>query len=80
MPKIISAGQLPGERLYRMTCSNCGTLFEALQKELQRTDSRDQRDAGLMEIKCPLLGCHNKVIAGRSEMVVPVKRPPQPRS
>ncbi|QFZ84610.1 hypothetical protein GFK26_18455 [Variovorax paradoxus] len=71
MPRIITKGQLPGERLYRLNCSNCGTVFECLQKELTRYDSQDQRDAGLMQATCPLEGCGNKIFAGRSHLVQP---------
>ncbi len=74
--KIITRGILPGERLYRLNCSNCNTIFECLQKELTPFDSRDERDYGKMEITCPLEGCGTKVIAGRAHLVPEPGVPP----
>jgi RNase P subunit RPR2 len=50
--KIITKGQIPGERIHRATCNHCGTVFEFSQKEA--TIQSDQRDGDYMTILCPL--------------------------
>ncbi|QBQ74744.1 hypothetical protein BcepSauron_364 [Burkholderia phage BcepSauron] len=58
MPEIISAGQLPGNKRYEATCSNCRTRFSFLQKEAQH--GYDRNDSYL-SIRCPLAGCGHMV-------------------
>lgn len=69
MPEIIKQGRLPGDRHYRMTCMNCATVFEFAHKETKAYDSRDQRDAGLRSIACPLPGCANECLVGRAHEI-----------
>ena len=33
--KIIYRGTMPGERKYTGTCLNCGSMYEAVEKELR---------------------------------------------
>lgn len=50
--KIIQRGEIPEEKEYRHTCWKCCTIFEFQRKEAKT--SKDQRDAGWMEIDCPV--------------------------
>ena len=52
--KIIRQGKLPEERVYRIECSRCDTLFEFQRKEA--TFYSDQRDGDRLEIDCPHCG------------------------
>ena len=49
--KIIKQGQLPQNKRYRSTCSNCGTRFEFKAGEAKFIS--DQCDGGCYEVKCP---------------------------
>jgi hypothetical protein len=69
MPKVIKQGQLPGDRHYRMTCMNCGTVFEFAHKETKAYESRDQRDSHLRTIACPLPGCAKECLVGPAHEV-----------
>jgi uncharacterized protein with PIN domain len=50
--KIIKQGELPEEKEYSATCSNCKTEFEFLRKEGKV--HFDQRDGNSVVVKCPL--------------------------
>ena len=50
--KIITKGQIPEERMYRVVCRNCHTVFEFQYKEAQEVF--DQRDGNYLKIPCPL--------------------------
>lgn len=53
--KIIKRGILPDEKDFRGTCSVCGTIAEAKQKELKVRS--DQRDGDTASATCPI--CKN---------------------
>lgn len=53
--KIIKEGNLPSERKFTATCSNCKCHFEFLAKEAEYRS--DQRDGDFYEVKCPQSGC-----------------------
>ena len=50
--KIIHRGTIPGERVYKSTCTNCKTVCEYLLKEA--TIVYDQRDGNYVTIACPV--------------------------
>jgi hypothetical protein len=55
--EIIRKGELPGEKIYETTCTNCKTRFRFKKKEARF--SSDQRDGNALIIRCPLEGCNN---------------------
>jgi hypothetical protein len=57
--RIISPGQLPEEKLFKGTCSNCKTVFEC--KRSEGKFSSDQRDGSMLEVTCPF--CNKKAWA-----------------
>lgn len=68
MVKIISPGKLPGERVYRATCSYCHCHFEFFAKEAQYTS--DQREGDAYKIACPTEGCGRPVYVDACKPVV----------
>ena len=50
--RIIKQGLIPEEVVYKITCGNCETFFEFLQKEGKFCD--DQRDGAFVQINCPV--------------------------
>jgi RNase P subunit RPR2 len=54
--KILKRGIIPAERIWRGTCQNCKSEFEALEKELKIT--HDQRDGDYASAKCEVCGHH----------------------
>lgn len=50
--KIIKKGVKMCDRLYKMECGDCGTVFEFKEKEGKVV--YDQRDGDYIEIKCPV--------------------------
>lgn len=55
--RIIKAGKLPEEKVYRRNCHYCGTLFEFKQNEGKITYS--QREGDFITTECPF--CHKNV-------------------
>ena len=55
--KIIKRGKKSEERVYRVTCDDCGTVFEFKRAEAEYVS--DQRDGDALTVKCPL--CKRKV-------------------
>jgi hypothetical protein len=66
MPEIITPGQLPSEKTYTVTCSNCRTMFKFKQGEA-RYNNGDQRDGDYLTINCPLPGCGKTVTKSVSQ-------------
>jgi len=52
--KIITPGNLPEEKIYKTTCSNCKCVFEFAKKE--GSIHSDQREGSWIEISCPFCG------------------------
>jgi hypothetical protein len=77
--EIITKGQLPSERLYMKTCTNCRTLFRFKASDTEPDKSGDPRDAHLRHIVCPLPGCKTMLPVGESDRVMPVDRRIEPR-
>ena len=50
--KIIKRGKKPEERVYRVTCEYCETVFEFVKKEAKYVS--DERDGDALEVKCPV--------------------------
>lgn len=59
MVDIIEKGELPGEKLYETTCSNCKTRFRFKKDEAKV--NYDQREGDYLSIACPLTGCNKTV-------------------
>ena len=57
--KILQEGKLPVERIYKLHCNRCSTIFEFQQKEAKYVS--DQRDGDFLEITCPLADCNKKL-------------------
>ncbi len=53
---IVKSGTLPGGQKAEMTCTNCGCVFIAEQKEFSFIS--DQRDGDFWRIQCPHSGCN----------------------
>lgn len=55
--KIIERGPNPVEKLYRIKCRQCSTIFEFERHEA--TTTRDSRDGDFVSIPCPVCktGC-----------------------
>lgn len=53
--KIITEGALAAEKIYRQTCTSCGTIYEYARKEARY--SSDQRDGDALVTDCPMPGC-----------------------
>ena len=59
--KIIKRGELPQEKVHRLTCSDCKTVFECTQEELKyEYDPREPN--ATYYIECPV--CNKYVWAG----------------
>lgn len=52
--KIITRGRLPETRIWRGTCSHCGTVAEAKEDELEVRS--DQREGTWGFANCPFCG------------------------
>ena len=50
--KIIKQGQLPGEKVYNVTCRNCKTEFEFKKDEANYVP--DNRNREWLQIACPI--------------------------
>jgi DNA-directed RNA polymerase subunit RPC12/RpoP len=62
--RVIKPGQIPEEVVvYNVTCSNCTTKFEFMQKdaEYHPEQPEDGRNYAYLSIKCPT--CHQRCIA-----------------
>lgn len=59
--KILVVGKLPAEHQYKITCHNCGTVFEFLRKEAEYVT--EQRDGDYLIVTCPLEGCGKQLSA-----------------
>lgn len=55
--KLIKKGIIPAERIWRGTCRNYNSEFEAFEKEL--TITYDQRDGNFAIAKCGICGSNN---------------------
>lgn len=55
--KIIHQGQKPGEKVYRLTCHNCKTVFEIQRFEGLVFRAIDQHDDNTLKHTCPT--CNN---------------------
>lgn len=66
--EIITKGQLPGDRLYQQTCTNCRTVFRFKQSECK---VEHDLQCTLYLIKCPLEGCGNSTYADERNLVNP---------
>jgi hypothetical protein len=66
--EIITKGQLPGDRLYQKTCSNCRTVFRFAAKECV---PEHERCTTTLTIRCPLPGCNTLTYAGTNDLVKP---------
>mgnify|MGYP001558674176 CR=1 FL=1 len=64
--EIITKGQLPGEKMYQKTCSNCSTVFRFQRKECR---VEHERQVSMLAIKCPLPGCGTEVYASDRDLV-----------
>lgn len=64
--EIITKGQLPGDKLYQKTCSNCRTVFRFAAKECQ---SETERCVTTLTIRCPLTGCNTLTYVSTSDQV-----------
>lgn len=49
--KIIEQGALPEEKIYKVRCNNCSTLFEFKKHEAEYVS--DQRDGDFLRVSCP---------------------------
>jgi len=58
--RIIVRGNLPGDQIYKATCSHCKTQFECLKHEGDFF-AGDQRDGPFLRVICPV--CTQKAIA-----------------
>ena len=61
--EIIEKGKLPGERLYKGTCSNCNCRIRFREDEAER---RTGRNSSFLEVKCPTRGCDVKIYVDTS--------------
>ena len=50
--KIISRGERKEDRIYRIECNSCKTLFEFEYQEAKF--QRDQRDGDFLKVECPV--------------------------
>jgi len=55
--KIIKQGKRPEDRIWDGTCTNCGSILQAHQHELNIT--HDPRDGYLGDAECPV--CERRV-------------------
>jgi RNase P subunit RPR2 len=51
--KITKRGQLPAEKVYKMTCNSCKTKIEANKGDGEITDDRNE---SFLVVKCPVCG------------------------
>ena len=57
MVKIIKRGQLPGERVRKVTCSQCKSVLEVKESEWESTG--DVREPNVVCVDCPV--CKHKI-------------------
>ena len=55
--KILKLGTPPAERVYRVTCDQCKSELEFLEKEAKF--NFDQRDGNFLSLNCPV--CEGRI-------------------
>lgn len=64
MPEILKRGELPEERKYQGTCSNCKSEIRFGHGEVNHSHSYDPRDGvSIFEATCPV--CSKKMYPNR---------------
>lgn len=60
--KIITPGQLPGDKVHKATCANCSCVFEFKQSEGSLSPGGD-----FVTVACPQSGCsHHTTVTIRN--------------